>query len=74
MTHVALKIETAGGTQPGESHQAAIGWAVLHHPTREAFRRATGEDISPVLDRYRCWLEENVIGPAHSAIGSEADD
>ncbi|PDT24454.1 hypothetical protein CO674_07155 [Rhizobium hidalgonense] len=39
-----------------------IAWAIQHAPTREAYRRSTGEDISPALDRYRQWLEENVIG------------
>lgn len=50
-----------------------LGWAVLHHPTREAYRRSTGEDISPALDRYREWLEENLIG-LPSAVTDEADD
>ncbi|MFB2602830.1 hypothetical protein ACE04B_12525 [Rhizobium phaseoli] len=45
-----------------EQHRAALGWAIQHAPTREAYRRSTGEDISPALDRYRQWLEENVIG------------
>ncbi|WP_042778952.1 hypothetical protein [Sinorhizobium fredii] len=45
-----------------EHHCVALGWAFLHKPTREAFRRSTGEDIGPALDRYREWLEENIIG------------
>ncbi|AWI58624.1 hypothetical protein [Sinorhizobium fredii] len=45
-----------------EQHLAALGWALLHPPTREAFRRSTGEDINPALDRYRQWLEENLVG------------
>lgn len=45
-----------------DQHLAALGWAVSHQPTREAYRRSTGEDIGPVVDRYREWLEENVIG------------
>ncbi len=45
-----------------ESHRAALGWAVSHKPTMEAYRRSTGEDIAPALDRYRAWVEENVIG------------
>ncbi|WOS62162.1 hypothetical protein [Sinorhizobium fredii] len=49
-----------------EKHHAALGWAFLHQPTREAFRRSTGEDIAPALDRYRQWLEANVIGPCNA--------
>ncbi|WP_041409293.1 hypothetical protein [Sinorhizobium fredii] len=45
-----------------EEHRAALAWAILHQPTREAYRRSTGEDIAPALDRYREWLEENLIG------------
>lgn len=45
-------------------HLAAMGWAITHKPTVEAYRRSTGEDISPALDRYREWVEENVIGTA----------
>ncbi len=45
-----------------EEHRAALGWAVTHKPTMEAYRRSTGEDIAPALDRYRAWVEENVIG------------
>ncbi|MEZ0002053.1 hypothetical protein [Sinorhizobium fredii] len=45
-----------------EEHRAALGWAIQHAPTREAYRRSTGEDIAPALDRYREWLEENFIG------------
>lgn len=40
----------------------AIGWAVTHEPTREAYHRCTGEDAGPVLDRHRAWLAENIIG------------
>jgi hypothetical protein len=35
-----------------------------HQPTREAYRRCTGEDVGPTLDRYQAWLEENIIGEA----------
>ncbi|ACE89482.1 hypothetical protein RHECIAT_CH0000489 [Rhizobium etli CIAT 652] len=45
-----------------EKHRAAVGWAIQHAPTREAYRRSTGEDLGPALDRYRLWVEENVIG------------
>jgi hypothetical protein len=45
-----------------ERRFAAIGWAVTHAPTREAFRRCTGVDAGPVLDRFNAWLAENVIG------------
>lgn len=45
-----------------ESHLASIGWAVTHARTREAYRRCTGEDVGPVLDRYQAWLAENIIG------------
>lgn len=39
-----------------------LGWAMTHAPTREAYRRCTGEDAGAVLDRYQAWLAENVIG------------
>ena len=45
-----------------ERHLASIGWAMSHHPTREAYRRCTGEDVGPALDRYRAWLDENITG------------
>lgn len=45
-----------------EQHLAALGWAIQHAATREAYKRSTGEDISPALDRYRRWVEENFIG------------
>lgn len=53
-----------------EEHRAALGWAVTHKPTMEAYRRSTGEDIGPALDRYREWIEENIIGRP----GDVADD
>ena len=58
MTSAALK----HGEEAGPDREAAIGWAFLHSPTREAYRRSTGEDIAPALDRYREWLEENIVG------------
>lgn len=70
MTHAALAIEAAGRSQPTDSHQAALAWAFTHSPTREAYRRSTGEDISPALDRYRTWVEENLVGTP----GALADD
>lgn len=45
-----------------ENHLTALGWAFLDQRTREAYRRSTGEDIAPALDRYREWVEENVVG------------
>ncbi|RWX74448.1 hypothetical protein EPK99_25015 [Neorhizobium lilium] len=39
-----------------------IGWAMTHAPTREAYRRCSGEDIGPALDRYQAWLKENILG------------
>ncbi|GEC30523.1 hypothetical protein N181_09780 [Sinorhizobium fredii USDA 205] len=45
-----------------EQHCATLGWAFLHKPTREAFRRSTGENIAPALERYREWVEENLVG------------
>ncbi|WP_429820292.1 hypothetical protein [Ensifer sp. B1-9] len=45
-----------------QQHRAALGWAVSHKPTMEAYRRSTGEDIAPALDRYRAWVEENLCG------------
>ncbi len=47
---------------PDEQRLATIGWAMAHQPTRDAYRRCTGEDMGPALDRYRAWLEENIIG------------
>jgi hypothetical protein len=41
---------------------ALLGWAIQHKATLEAYRRSTGEDVGPVLERYRLWCEENVIG------------
>ncbi|MCZ4091679.1 hypothetical protein [Sinorhizobium psoraleae] len=55
-----------------EKHHAALGWAIIHAPTREAYRRSIGEDIAPALDRYRQWLEENIIGRPED-FGDEAD-
>jgi hypothetical protein len=42
---------------------SALAWAISHEPTREAYRRSTGESIGPALDRYVSWLRENIIGP-----------
>ncbi|MDX0581954.1 hypothetical protein GOD01_03360 [Sinorhizobium medicae] len=41
---------------------SALAWAISHEPTREAYRRSTGESIGPALDRYVAWLRENIIG------------
>ncbi len=40
----------------------ALLWAVYDRPTREAYRKCTGEDAGPVLDRYVGWAKENIIG------------
>lgn len=45
-------------------HLKALVWAFTHTPTQEAYRRSTGEDIAPALNRYRQWLEENITGRA----------
>lgn len=45
-----------------DSHHAALGWAFSHKATMEAYRRSTGEDIAPALDRYQAWVEENIVG------------
>ncbi|MDX0210201.1 hypothetical protein GOC35_00595 [Sinorhizobium meliloti] len=45
---------------------AALAWAISHEPTREAYRRSTGESIGPALDRYVAWLRENLIGAAEA--------
>lgn len=42
----------------------ALLWAISDRPTREAYRKCTGEDASPVLDRYVAWAQENIIGDA----------
>ncbi|WCJ61887.1 hypothetical protein [Agrobacterium tumefaciens] len=39
-------------------------WAIHDRPTREAYRKCTGEDAGPVLDRYVAWAQENIIGDA----------
>lgn len=44
------------------AHMEALGWAFTHAPTQEAYRRSTGEDAALVLERYRQWVEENVVG------------
>lgn len=41
-----------------------LGWAVADKATQEAYRKCTGEDASPVLDRYVAWAQENIIGGA----------
>ena len=41
-----------------------LGWAVTDKPTQEAYRKCTGEDAGPVLDRYVAWARENIIGDA----------
>lgn len=43
-------------------HLEALGWAFTHRPTQEAYRRSQGDLVAPVLDRYRSWVEENIIG------------
>ena len=40
----------------------ALLWAIYDRPTREAYRKCTGEDAGPVLDRYVAWAQENIIG------------
>lgn len=42
----------------------ALLWAIQDRPTREAYRKCTGEDAGPVLDRYVAWAQENIIGDA----------
>ncbi|MEY9780346.1 hypothetical protein [Sinorhizobium fredii] len=56
-----------------EQHHAVLGWAIQHAPTREAYRRSTGEDISPAIDRYREWLEENIIGRPGDDLADDAE-
>ncbi|RSC36411.1 hypothetical protein EGT36_03260 [Agrobacterium sp. FDAARGOS_525] len=41
-----------------------LGWAVTDKQTQEAYRKCTGEDAGPVLDRYVSWARENIIGGA----------
>lgn len=57
-------IRTARDVRPelDTSHLEALGWAFTHAPTQEAYRRSTGEDVAPLLERYRQWVEENVVG------------
>jgi hypothetical protein len=52
----------------------ALGWAVTHDPTQEAYRRSTGEDIAPALARYRQWLEENIIGRADEGFDHDREE
>lgn len=49
-------------TPEPQSHHELVGWAVQHAPTVQAYERSTGEDIGLVLDRYRQWVETNLIG------------
>ncbi|KQY49250.1 hypothetical protein ASD46_25220 [Rhizobium sp. Root491] len=42
----------------------ALLWAIYDRPTREAYRKCTGEDAGPFLDRYVAWAQENIIGDA----------
>ncbi|MEY9168256.1 hypothetical protein ABIE78_006375 [Sinorhizobium fredii] len=57
-----------------DKHLAALGWAIIHNSTREAFRRSTGEDIAPALDRYRQWLEQNITGPCNACATQPRDE
>lgn len=41
-----------------------LGWALTDKPTQEAYRKCTGEDAGPILDRYVAWARENIIGDA----------
>lgn len=41
-----------------------LGWAVADKATQEAYRKCTGEDAGPVLERYVAWAQENIIGDA----------
>lgn len=75
MTQAALTIEADDRAQPEESHKAALGWAITHEPTRQAYTRCTGEDAGPALDRYREWIEANLIGrPGDITDDAEAHD
>lgn len=66
MNRAARKTEIR---EPAERERqlASMGWAMCHQPTREAYRRCTGEDVGPALDRYQAWLEENIIGTSEEA-------
>lgn len=61
---MTIPAKAAAPADPTEHtrHLEALGWAFTDPPTREAYRRCTGEDIAPTLDRYREWAEENLIG------------
>lgn len=61
MTGTAQTVHTAAADESTQ-HMEALGWAFTHPPTQEAYRRSTGEDAAPVLERYRRWIEENLIG------------
>jgi|GEM_PF-4305863 len=61
---VARKTLIAGTSVDDYRLFEILGWAFSHEPTREAYRLSTGEDVAPALDRYRAWVEENIIGEA----------
>jgi hypothetical protein len=61
----ALKAQAAApDPADGTRHLELLGWAFTHQLTQEAYRRSTGEDAAPLLDRYRGWVEENLTGSA----------
>lgn len=47
---------------PAVDRLALLDWSVSHEPSREAYRRCTGDDAGPTLDRYRQWVEANLLG------------
>lgn len=48
-------------SEPLHVDPEALVWALSHQPTREAYRKCTGEDAGPVLDRYVAWARENIV-------------
>ncbi|KAA3500256.1 hypothetical protein DXM26_20535 [Agrobacterium tumefaciens] len=64
MTSGTVTINVIPGSGNLQVDADALVWAIQHQPTREAYRKSTGEDAGPVLDRYVAWAQENIIGDA----------
>lgn len=69
MTAEPVTINVIPDSDPEEGYPLLVNadallWAIYDRPTREAYRKCTGEDAGLVLDRYVAWAQENIIGDA----------
>lgn len=69
MTSEPVTISVIPDSNPVDGYPLPVNadellWAIYHQPSREAYRKCTGEDAGPVLDRYVAWAQENIIGDA----------